>query len=199
MFISINLPNIGKALAISVCFTLLQSSNVVAGTIRMFDGVPENVTGFVLSPDLVSRGSTTFCQHQEECTVILRPPSGFSGGASFQGRLNILEPSGSIISDILTVTPTFDTNFLVQFFTIIFTSDDETGAGLVGPPSNIIREDGSMQHASFIDWFTPAGGLLQRDEILFQSDVDHVVPEPATVALVGLALVGLGMSRRKNT
>jgi hypothetical protein len=160
----------------------------IAATIT-FNDLTENPFITFSGPD-AARASGG-CQG-EVCTVtLLPPPLPNSFGATWQERLNILDSAG--ISDILTVEPTFDANFNVLFFTIVFNSDSELP--LVGPPSNISREDGTLQTASSIGWFFNTGTVT--DTIQFQSNVNEA-PEPASLVLTGGGLVGLGLWRRRR-
>jgi hypothetical protein len=164
----------------------LQPLAAVANTITFTDS---SVTTDI--PSRVSGGCVVGVP--EVCTVQLLPPSPPpGGGTSWQQTLNILEPTDNTISDTLTINGTFDTNFNVLSFTLIFTSGDNLSS--VG--GNILREDGTLQTASSINWFNPTGGTVVTDVIKFQSGE---TPEPSTVLLilVGFAPLGLAAVRRR--
>lgn len=164
----------------------LQPLAAVANTITFTDS---SVTTDI--PSRVSGGCVVGVP--EVCTVQLLPPSPPpGGGTSWQQTLNILEPTDNTISDTLTINGTFDTNFNVLSFTLIFTSGDNLSS--VG--GNILREDGTLQTASSINWFNPTGGTVVTDVIKFQSGE---TPEPSTVLLilVGFAPLGLAAIRRR--
>ena len=134
----------------------------------------------------------------EVCTIQLAPPAAYGpppgGGTSFQQTLNILEPTDNTISDTLTINPSFDPNFNVLFFTLVFTSGDN----LPSVGGNIMREDGTLQTASSINWFDDLGGLVEADVIKFQSG-ETAAPEPSTTALIGAGLIGvLALLRRRG-
>ena len=164
----------------------LQPLAAVANTITFTDS---SVTTDI--PSRVSGGCVVGVP--EVCTVQLLPPSPPpGGGTSWQQTLNILEPTDNTISDTLTINGTFDTNFNVLFFTLVFTSGDN----LPSVGGNILREDGTLQTASSINWFNPTGGTVVTDVIKFQSGE---TPEPSTVLLilVGFAPLGLAAIRRR--
>jgi hypothetical protein len=184
----------------ALALSFLQPSAAVAGTIFFNDSndppfVTTDTTGRV-SGGCVPVGATNVC------TITLLPPSPPpEGGTSFQQTLNILEMApGNLntISDTLTINPTLDANFNVLSFTLVFTSGDNLSS--VG--GNIMREDGTVQTASSINWFSPTGSIAASDLIQFQStDIPSTAsPEPATALLMlaGFGLSGISVIRRRT-
>jgi hypothetical protein len=165
---------------------LLQPTSAVAGTITFFDST-DTVT-VVLSADLLMRGSAASCSG-EICRVVLISPLG-TAGVNFSST-NIFDPNSQILSDTIFIDfPIFPTAL------ITFTSDSEGGPALQPVNGPFIFENGMVQFASSIVWHLAAGGDI-TDSIFFQSDaVEISVPEPGTLALLGLALVGFGSIRR---
>jgi hypothetical protein len=179
----------------ALALSFLQPSAAVAGTISFNDSnsppfVTTDTTGRV-SGGCVPVGATNVC------TITLLPPSPPpGGGTSFQQTLNILEMApGNLntISDTLTINPTLDANFNVLSFTLVFTSGDNLSS--VG--GNIMREDGTVQTASSINWFSPTGSLVVSDVIQFQS-TDSPEPATALLMLAGLGLSGISVIRRRT-
>jgi hypothetical protein len=97
------------------------------------------------------------------------------------------------ISDTLTINPTLDANFNVLSFTLVFTSGDNLSS--VG--GNIMREDGTVQTASSINWFSPTGSIAASDVIRFQS-TDSPEPATALLMLAGFGLSGISVIRRRT-
>ncbi|MCB1943455.1 MAG: PEP-CTERM sorting domain-containing protein [Candidatus Accumulibacter sp.] len=184
-----------KAIVASSVLALL-SSGAAAGTITFFD-LSDSVT-VTLSSDLLARGSTSTCVG-EICAVRLLPPPPSSGSASW-GSNTIYEQGSSQISDTISIIPTFLPNFEIEYFTVTFTSDMEGGPPLLDL-GNPMTEDGTLQRAinSDIGWQLGPTGAAITDMIFFQSDVvENPANEPASLALFGLGLVGIGFSRRRQ-
>ncbi|MGE5824047.1 MAG: YncE family protein [Bacteroidota bacterium] len=99
-------------------------------------------------------------------------------------------------------------------FTSMFTTPDNAGALAYDPGSNLLWVGqlggnvipyslaGVAQGPGFnaLAGFLPAGTSIDTvDGLTFQGEGTQTVPEPATIALLGLGLAGLGFSRRKRT
>ena len=178
-------------LVAALALLLLLPGGAVAGTITIFDLTEVTLT---FSSDIAGRASVSCVV--EICSVtILAPAIGLTvtGGRD----LNILEPGVPIadgVSDILQFvvlgTPVPGQPAVAHFN---FISDPEErllkaiGTGIVGPPVSI-TEDGTVQFGASIRW---SDGTI--DTINFQSDVERVVPEPATLLLLGTGLIGVAL------
>ena len=167
--------------------------DAAAGTATMLDGDPD--LGWVLSPDVIARGSTASCQSAEVCTLNLYPPAGALGADYLARELQIMEPQPNpqfIVSDSIGIQNVFDNNFNFLYVSVRFASDD-TGNGLhpFRPGDDLIYEDGTVQFGRLIKWLGPGfNNVIAQDQIFFQSDV---APEPTSFVLLTVGLVGLGL------
>src|SRR5262249_44953748 len=110
--------------------------------------------------------------------VVLTEPDTPPGSAAVASDAIFLEASGSNA-----------TNFT-------FISDNEGGTVLCPVNATCIPETGSDQELT--DAFFPAFLGPAPFRIIVSSDVTPEVPEPTTIALIGVGLSGLGLAGRKR-
>jgi len=172
--------------------TAMQAADITINDLG--DGGP----GFSTSGDINITGGA---QAPESLTLngIFHIPFGngvvCDGNAACDQRFNLLEASGAV-SDTLELTfngpggpvgPDWQ-----EDFTLVFLSDSE--GPLAGLPGGVdILEDGTFQALPIDQGFLRGSSF----SIHLASDVTDT-PEPASLALVGFGLIGLGIARRRK-
>jgi hypothetical protein len=105
-----------------------------------------------------------------------------------------------IVSDQLGIQSVADIDFNFLYVKVIFNSNDTPGGfGPYRPANDFMYEDGTVQFARVIHWLGPGiNNIVGQDLIYFHS---NDAPEPTTLILLSLGLVGFGLigrSRRKR-
>src|SRR3979411_469061 len=168
-----------RATLLLLLVLVLAAAPANADTIAFID-VGDSVRLSGLGP----RETANCTSSPEFCTVTISPPAGtelLTGLLiSFAGVLLIGEPPPDFlnqkVSDIITVAPRFDINFLPIDIVITFTSDDEGPGGLRscfnGLRNDCLTEDGQLQTVTTFRYIRGGVVLATTDTIQFCSDVE---------------------------
>lgn len=123
--------------------------------------------------------------------------SGQTG--NYNGTAGLLEPDGSnVISD--TVFINWAGAQGIASVNLLFTSDTKNNLGVLPAGAIGLIENGQLQDlTSFFNFQSGDLTVLPADIFIgVMSDVSDTVPEPGTLALLGLGFAGLAWRRRRQ-
>lgn len=186
----------GIALSLSI------GSSAWAAPSIQFSDMTDGTPLVIASSGIDMLSSSTSVPEGASVDALLHIPFGQgvlnSGNSSLVGAFVLYEPESTTVSDYVLIStpqgPGFPgQDYWVQFVHFEFRSDVD-GQSLQLPPfdySFTMSETGLMQTQSF---YSQTGDNIF--DVGIQSDVSNV-PEPATMLLLGLGLVGMAGVRRK--
>ena len=181
-----------NALAMILGLSLMGPLSATAGNI-IFNDLSE---GGITVTDTTGRGSVS-CLTLEVCIVTLLPPLDPAGGFARQGTTgpgstNIFEPGSGVLSDTMLLG-----NNALGNLTITFRSDAEGTPLTLLAGGRSVFETGGLDFVATVGWIF-ADNTQVNDQIGFISDIT-AVPEPETLAMIGLSLGSLALSRRRSS